>query len=138
MKDRHRESLWQKFAQWQRQHTENHPMIANLMVEIFGALVLIVLSLVIVPASIDIKSEQLNDNSCMVMVKNRGFLEGDSIFRVYLDKPLTCAPEVTVGKQYVRHIVPVDDRTYAIEIKDLHRNERVEIEFKTDRVIVED
>lgn len=138
MKDRRRESLWQRFARWQRLQNENHPMLSGFIVEVFGALALIFLSLVIVPASIEIKSEQLTDNTSMVMVKNEGFLEGDSIFKVYVDKPLTAPPEILIGRQYVRHIVLVGDKTYTVEIKDLHRNERVEIEFKTDRIVVED
>ncbi len=138
MKDRHRESLWQKFSRWQRQQNENHPMLSSFIVEVFGAFSLIILSLVIVPASIEVKAEQLSSSSSIVLVKNEGFLEGDSIFRVYVDKPLSIPPEVIIGKQYVRHIVPAGDKAYTVEIKDLHRKERVEIEFKAGRVIVED
>ncbi|MFH1691689.1 MAG: hypothetical protein ABIC68_03855 [Candidatus Omnitrophota bacterium] len=138
MKEGKIESKWHKFARWQRQHTENHPMLAGFMVEVFGALVLIVLSLIIVPASMEIRSDKLSDDSSIVLVKNKGFLEGDSIFKVFVDKPLKTPPVVVAGRQYVKHIVPMDENVYSIEIKDLHRNEGVEIEFKTGRIVVED
>lgn len=138
MREDKKESAWQKFAKWQRQHTENHPMLADFIVEVFGAIVLIVLSLIIVPASMEIKSDKLNENTSIVLVRNGGFLEGDSVFKVFIDKPLATPPVVISGRQYVRHIVPMGENVYSIEVKDLHRNEGVEIEFKTGKIVVED
>lgn len=138
MKECKNESLWCKFARWQRRYTENHPMLSSFVVEVFGAVTLIVLSLIIVPASMEIRADRLDDKSSIVLVKNKGFIEGDSIFKVFVDKPLATPPIVVSGRQYVRHIVPIGENAYSIEVKDLHRNEGVEIEFKTDKIVVED
>lgn len=138
MSETAKKSKWQRFADWQQGVYNKHPMLAEFFVELFVAVSFVVLTLVVIPPSIQIKTERLSDKTSIIFVKNKGILEGDATFKVFVDKKLNADPKVTTGRQYVRHIIPISEKVYSIEIKDVPHKEEIEIEFNSGNIIVED